>query len=300
MKVLVTGATGLVGTHLVRKLVSERHSVIVLARTPEKARTLFDTSVSVYPLEGWERVDAVDAIINLAGEPIANGRWTAERKRRIFESRVEGTRRLVQSICDREGQMPKVFISTSAVGIYGNAGEEMLTEESGTGNDFLAEVCKSWEAQARRAEEYGVRTVILRLGMVLSKDGGALGKMLPFFQRGMGGPLGNGTQWVSWIHIDDLVSLILWALQESALSGVCNAVSPQPVRNADFVTTLSAVLGKHNFFRVPAFALRLALGEMSTVLLSSQRVVSKKLENTRFVFRYSDIKSAVEQTVRNR
>jgi uncharacterized protein (TIGR01777 family) len=230
-----------------------------------------------------------DAVVNLAGENIAQ-RWTTAAKRRIRESRVNGTRALVAAMRDSP---PKVLVSASAVGYYGSRGDEILTERSEAGGDFLAQVCLEWEREAREAEKLGVRVALLRFGMVLGGEGGALPRMLPPFKLGMGGRLGSGSQWMSWIHIADLCDLILFALRESAVSGALNAASPNPVTNADFTRVLASVLHRPALLSVPAFALKGMLGEMAQVLLASQRAVPDRALRAGFVFQHPEIGSAL-------
>jgi hypothetical protein len=235
-----------------------------------------------------------DAIVNLAGEPIAQ-RWTEAVKKRIYDSRVEGTRRLISAI-SMQAQRPSVLVCASAVGIYGSRGDEILTEKSAPGSGFLPHVVVDWEASARTAEALGIRVISLRFGVVLG-HGGALAKLLTPFRLGAGGRLGSGRQWMSWIHIDDVVSLILLALENATgapLQGAVNATSPQPVTNAEFTRILAAALHRPAFFPVPAFALKLAFGEMSQALLDSQRALPAAAQAAGFHFQYPDLPAAVE------
>jgi uncharacterized protein (TIGR01777 family) len=303
MKIAITGATGFIGRALCLALVRDGHSVVAMTRDPERARErlsqahaapnaesyvlqiFFGSQVQVVD---WRNESAampeVDGVIHLAGESVA-GRWSEEKKRRIRESRVEGTRRLVEAI-RRADPRPRVLVSTSAVGYYGDRGEEELTEASAPGDDFLAGVCREWEEEAQRAEALGVRVARLRLGVVLARDGGALGAMLPAFRLGLGGPLGDGRQWFPWIHRADVVGLYRLALENEAASGPILAVAPETVRQAEFARSLAVVLRRPAVLPAPAFALRLLLGEFAGRLLDSQRVVPARAQTLGYSFRY--------------
>ena len=237
-------------------------------------------------------LDGVDAVFHLAGDPVAEGRWTAEKKQRIRDSRVLGTRHLVDALRKLE-RRPSVLVSASAVGWYGSRGDEVLDEASPPAHDFLADVCVAWEQEARRAAEFGMRVVSIRTGMVLG-DGGALPKMLPPFRFGLGGPLGNGKQWVPWIHVDDLAAMYLHAAENTNVSGPMNGVSPQPVANKEFTKVLAAVLHRPAVLPAPYFALRLAFGEFAQILFDSQRVLPKAAERSGFQFRYPELRPALE------
>ncbi|MGE5569250.1 MAG: TIGR01777 family oxidoreductase [Rhodospirillales bacterium] len=274
MRIAVTGASGFIGRALTAKLAAAGHTV-----EPLKTRESY-----VMP--------PCDAVVNLAGEPIAQ-RWTPEAKQRIRYSRVEGTLRLVESMA-RLSPPPAVLVCASAVGYYGSRGDEILRETSPPGQDFLAEVCVAWERAAAQAESAsGIRVVCLRTGVVLGRDGGAFQRMLPAFRLGAGGPLGSGRQWMSWIHLDDLTSLYEFALNESRLRGPVNAVAPHPVTNAEFVRALGAALHRPALIPVPAFVLRLLLGEMAGVLLDSQRAVPEAAQAAGFEFRYPELGPAL-------
>jgi len=274
MKVAVTGASGLIGTRLTAALRAMDHQVIPLGRR--------------------DTIGACDAVVHLAGEPVAQ-RWSARAKQEIRDSRVEGTRRLVAGIAALP-QKPRVLVSSSAIGYYGSRGDETLTEESGPGSDFLAAVCAAWEKEAQAAEELGIRVVRLRTGIVLDARGGALAKMLTPFRFGLGGRLGSGRQWMSWIHSDDLVGIIVHAL-ENPLSGAVNGVAPNPVRNSVFTQALARALHRPALFPVPQFGLRLMLGEMSEAVLASQRVLPKVAESEGYCFRYPDLPEALRETI---
>ncbi len=281
MKILLTGASGFVGRHLAKELTASGHEVISVSRSPKSAG-----SVSWNGLPG---VGTVDAIIHLAGDSIA-GRWTKEKKEKILNSRVNTTRALVENLPSLKA---RVLISASAVGFYGSRGDELLGEDAAPGDDFLAEVCRAWEREVFTAEGRGVRTVVLRFGMVLGGDGGALAKMLPAFRFGLGGRLGSGKQWLSWIHVDDLVRMIAFAAENEKLRGVYNATAPAPVRNREFTTILGGVLERPTVLPVPALALRVLFGEMSSMLLASQRADARKIVSAGFEFQFPDLELAM-------
>jgi len=294
MRVLVTGASGLLGSRLVDRLRERGDSVRVVTRGGER---LFPVGVEriVADLERESLpagcLDRVDAVVGLAGEPLAR-RWTAARQRSIRESRVAGTTRLVQAM-RAAARPPAVLVSASAVGAWGDRGDELLDEEASVGTGFLAEVCRDWEGAALAAPA-GTRVVLLRTGMILSLQGGALPRMLPPFRWGVGGRLGSGRQWVSWIHLDDAVGLILHALDRADVDGPLALVAPHPVRNADLTRILGQVLHRPTIFPVPALALRVLFGEMASVLLASQRVEPKKALATGYVFREGELRGALE------
>jgi len=233
---------------------------------------------------------------NLAGESIFKGRWNAAKKGHIRASRIEGTRHLVDAIAAAE-QKPHTLISSSAVGIYGDKGDEKLTESSGTGNDFLAGVCLDWEQEALRAREYGLRVVLIRTGVVLGNNGGALAKMLLPFKLGMGGRVGSGKQYMSWIHIDDLIGIMVRAMNDERLQGPVNCTAPQPVTNNAFTRALATAVHRPAVLHVPEFLLKIILGEFATVLLASQRVLPESLQNIGFRFTYPDIDSALTDLI---
>jgi uncharacterized protein (TIGR01777 family) len=239
-------------------------------------------------------IRGADAVVHLAGEGVADHLWTPARKQAIRDSRVGGTRALVRAIATVPSEArPRALISASAIGYYGDRGDEQLDEQSQSGNDFLAEVCTAWEQEAFAAEKLGVRTVVVRLGVVLGKEGGALQKMLLPFRLGLGGRLGSGRQWMSWIHLDDLVSLFVSVIGDGNATGAINGVAPTPVTNAVFTAALGKVLYRPVILSVPAFALRLTLGEMSAILLASQRALPRAAERLGFTFRYPYIRSAL-------
>ena len=291
MRVLVTGGTGLVGRRTCDALRAAGHAVTVVSRDPGRvpARAV-----------GWDGLRAVmpetDAIVNLAGDPIAGARWTRARKAEIRRSRVEGTRALVDALGAAEPR-PKLLVSASAVGYYGDRGDEPLDETASPGTDFLARVCVEWEAEARRAEAFGVRVVLLRLGIVLAPDGGALSAMLLPFRAGLGGPLGGGGQWMSWVHRDDVVGLIGEALANDAYVGPVNATAPNPVTNKEFTRALARALHRPAVLPVPGFGLHLLLGEMATMLLTGQRALPRVAERHGYVWRQPELPAALETCV---
>jgi uncharacterized protein (TIGR01777 family) len=277
MKIVVAGGTGFIGRALCTSLSQKGHGVTVLTRDRQAAQQLLRTSVITVEWNGrypgaWEKsLEGADAVINLAGAPIADARWTDSRKRLITDSRVHTTRCLVDAISRRSAK-PGVLISGSGIGYYGASDDRTLTEAAPHGKGFLADLCVAWEKEARRAEPFGARVVLLRTGMVLEADGGALPKMLLPFRLYLGGPIMPGTQWVSWIHRNDHIGLIEWALKTPAVSGPLNAVAPEPERMQTFCTALGRVLHRPCWFPVPETMLRLALGELGTVMTTGQRV----------------------------
>ena len=300
MRILVSGARGLVGSALVPLLAAGGHRVVRLVRTESAdAQTSIrdDATVVWDPQAGDVRPDAFegfDAVIHLAGENIASGRWTDGRKRRIRDSRVVGTRRLCEVLA-QSAQPPKVFLCASAIGYYGDRGDEVLTEQSAPGTGFLADVCREWEAAVEPLATAGPRIVRLRIGVVLSPDGGALKKMLLPFRLGLGGVIGDGTQYLSWIALDDVAGSIRHALETDSVSGPVNVVSPEPVTNRDYTRTLGKVVARPTVLPLPAFAARLALGEAAdALLLASTRVEPARLTQTGYPFRYPMLEGALQ------
>ena len=299
MRVIVTGGTGFIGPKLCERLVARGHDVIALTRDASRSRDHVHPKVRVASwAEGasWEGfVDGAGALVNLAGETIAQ-RWTAGAKKRIAESRLDAAARL-KAACEKASQKPAALVNASAVGYYGPRGDEELTEDAAPGDDFLARTCVAWEDAARSFEPLGMRVARVRTGVVLGAGGGALAKMLPPFKAFAGGPLGSGTQWMSWIHQGDLVELYVLAVENTAVSGPVNATAPNPVTMREFATALGRALHRPSFAKVPAAVLRLALGEMSAVVLEGQRVVPKKALELGFTFRFTDVRSALKDVV---
>jgi len=292
-EVVVAGGTGLLGTALVAALRASGHRVAVLTRRPtQQGDVLWSPGSSD---RGWtSAIDQAEAVINLAGTSIAGGRWTKARKAAIRESRVQATRALVQAIA-AASQPPSVFISSSAVGVYGTRDDESITEATVPGSDFLASVCCDWETAALEATATS-RVVLLRTGIVLSREGGALAQLALPFRFFAGGPLGSGRQYMSWIHVDDWVAMVQWALATASVSGALNVTAPAPVTNAEFARTLGDVLGRPAFVKTPAFALRLMLGEMADALvLGGQRVLPDAALKQGFVFQYPTLERALKQ-----
>jgi len=293
MRVAVSGSTGLVGSEVVASLSAAGHEVVRLVRRPPAPG---ERAVRWDPEKGETDAGALegqDAVVHLAGENIASGRWNAARKAAIRDSRVNGTRLLCDALAGLV-RPPKTLVCASAVGFYGDRGAEVLTEESPPGAGFLPEVCREWEAASGAAALKGIRVVLLRIGVVLSPKGGALSRMLPPFRAGLGGVIGDGRQYVSWVALDDLVGIVLHALQSGELRGPVNAVAPVPVTNRELTEALGKALSRPTLLPVPAFALRLALGEMAdALLLSSARVVPKRLEETGYRFRFPELSAAL-------
>ena len=290
MNVLISGATGLIGSALVPELEAGGHTVTRLSRSSSGSNTIrWDPSAGTFDgdLEGTE------AVVHLAGESIAQGRWTSQKKRQIVDSRVRGTRLLAESIAALSAP-PGVMVSASAVGYYGDRGDEVLTEESAPGEDFLAGVCREWEAAAEPARRSGIRVVHPRLGIVLSPEGGALGATLPIFKLGGGGKIGSGRQWWSWVALDDVVGSIAHALTNESVEGPLNVGSPNPMTNAEYTKVLGKVLGRPTVLPLPAPAARVVLGEVAdALLLASQRMEPAKLKDTAYDFRYPQLEDAL-------
>lgn len=298
MKVLVSGSTGLVGAALTESLRRERHEVARLVRPGGDLRP---GDVRWDPLKGEfdsAAAEGADAIVHLAGASIAAGRWSEECKGVLRSSRVEATQHLVAALAKMK-KPPRTLVSASAIGYYGDRGEETLTEESAAGRDFLALLARDWEAAAARAEESGLRTVILRYGVILAAHGGALAKMLTPFKLGAGGKIGTGRQWMSWLTLEEAAGLARYALENASLRGAVNAVSPNPVRNAEFTRALGQALHRPTIFPLPAFAARAAFGEMAdALLLSSQRVVPRRLEAAGYRFLAPELNEALRAVLK--
>jgi uncharacterized protein (TIGR01777 family) len=295
MKIFITGGTGFVGKSLAPALIHAGHGITILTRSG-KGEMPGVSWVEGDPTKKGKWQAAVkdnNAIINLAGASIFS-RWTEETKRIIQESRIQTTRNLVEAIA---GDRMKTFISTSAVGYYGFHEDPMLAEESPPGEGFLAQVARDWEQEAREAEKKGCRVVLARFGIVLGEKGGALGQMIPLFRKYLGGPLGSGKQWFSWIHIEDLTRAVLFILDHPEISGPVNFTAPNPVRNRDLAEALGKAMGRPSFLPAPGFMLRLVLGEFGSILLKGQRVIPQKLLQSGFQFQYPEIDQALAQII---
>lgn len=302
MKVAITGATGFVGSRLVERLHAEGHQVLVLTRNPGAAQKVFPNSafpnleiIAYNPKESgsWqEALGGCDGVVNLAGEPIAESRWTPQRKQEILNSRQIGTQKIVEAIAKADPK-PSVLVNASAIGYYGTSETATFDEASSSGDDFLAQVCQAWEAEAQKVKATGTRLVILRLGIVLGM-GGAIAKMITPFQLYAGGPIGTGRQWFSWIHRDDVVNLILQALTRPDIEGVLNATAPNPVRMAEFCQTMGQVLNRPSWLPVPGFALEALLGDGAMVVLEGQQVLPKRTKACGFEYQYPTVKQALE------
>jgi uncharacterized protein (TIGR01777 family) len=295
----MTGASGLIGRRLMKTLIGAGHTVHVLSRhagtnlPPGVKLSVWDPVKGLPPEESLREAGAV---IHLSGEPVAQ-RWSADAKRRIRESRVTGTRNLVAGLA-KLSRRPEALVSASAVGYYGSRGDEVLDESAPAAGGFLGEVCTAWEHEAQEAEALGVRVVRVRTGVVLDARGGALKKMLPPFRMGVGGRLGDGKNWMSWIHVEDLAAMYRFAAENSAARGAFNGVAPNPVTNADFTRALASAVRRPAIFPMPAFALKLLFGEMSEILLDSQRVKPKAPETAGFRFRFPDLAGALADVLR--
>ncbi len=293
MKLLVAGGTGFIGAPLVRALTQHGHEVTVVTRSPDRHRPAERLQFVSWKGEAWGcRLAEADGIVNLAGESIAAGRWTARRKLALQESRLQTTRRLVDAMASGSTR-PACLVNASAIGYYGARGDEPLDEHAPPGRGFLAELCRAWEAEARRAEPLGIRVVMMRIGLVLGPGGGALARMIPPFQWGIGGPLGSGRQWMSWVHRDDVIGMMEWALAHPEVSGPGNATAPQPVTMRAFCSALGRVLRRPSWAPVPAVALRLLLGEMAEVILSGQRGLPRAALDRGYAFRYAELEPAL-------
>ena len=303
MKILMTGATGFIGKHLAARLARDGYSLVALVRDRTNAREILPSGCELFEWDAARAVppdalEGVNGVIHLAGYPVSERRWSAEVKTLIHDTRVLGSRALVSAIMDRalEGKsLPSVMVSASAIGFYGDRGEVWLRDGDAPGQGFLSEVCLGWEGETLnlKLEEWGVRAVALRTGLVLGADGGLLAKMIPVFRAGLGGKLGSGDQWMSWIHVEDLVSVYVEALENPRYLGAINAVSPEPVRNEEFSDTLADVLHRPSWLGLPGWGLRLALGEMGSVIPASQRVTAEKLQGLGFRFDYRELRDAL-------
>lgn len=294
MRSLVTGGTGFIGQNLINML----DRPVVLGRDPKRIHKLFKR-VEAYK---WSQsallepniFEGVGTVFHLAGESVAKGRWNDEKKERIMRSRIEGTRSLVESLA-RLNTPPSTLISSSAIGYYGDQGDKILKETSQPGNDFLSRVCVAWEEEAKKAEKLGIRVVLVRTGVVLGRSGGAFPQMLTPFKFGIGGRIGSGKQYMSWIHIDDLIGIMLYAAENDTIQGPINGVAPEPVTNKEFTSTLASALHRPAFFHVPGTVLKITLGEFADVLLGSQRVFPEKITKDGYFFKYDNLTDALLQ-----
>jgi uncharacterized protein len=303
MNYLIIGGTGYIGRNLVKKLITEGQNIFVHTRDKDKAFDIFGKQVV---LVNWDdlkhnplnlKQEAIDCVINLAGESLSAHRWSPKTKSKITNSRINSTRKIIDAI-EKKILNPKVLINASAIGYYGSNNSDILNEKSPSGNDFLAKVCRQWEAEAIKAEQYGVRVVMIRTGIVLGKEG-ALKKMLPPYKYYVGGSLGNGKQWMSWIHIDDLVNIYINAFKDNNFMQAVNATAPNAVTMKEFSQTLGNILHRPSILKVPSFIIKTFLGEMSDIVLKGQRVFPEKLIINTFVFRYSQLEDALKDILKN-
>ncbi len=301
-KVLVTGGTGFIGKRVCDTLQEKDYGVTVVSRDPERAKTKLQSIDEIYT---WnpeteqlpsEATSDLHAVIHLAGESIAS-RWNAKKKQRIRDSRILSTQNLVSSLASTEAK-PEVLVCASAIGLYGATGDDSFTEESDKGTDFLAEVCQQWETEGQKASELGIRVVHVRIGLVLGIGGGLLEQVLPPFKIGAGGKLGSGKQWMSWVHIDDVVGIIMHSLDNEGVQGALNATAPNPVRNIEFTKTLGSVLRKPAIFPVPAFILHLLMGEFAEFVMLSQNVLPDRTEASGYEFQFHTLESALEDLLK--
>jgi uncharacterized protein (TIGR01777 family) len=299
MKIFISGGTGFVGTNLARYLLAKGHTIIATgtssAHTSVSHENFRYISADTTQKGPWQDLlKDVDAQINLAGRTIFN-RWSERYKKQIYNSRILTTRHLVEALPDDK---EVVLCSTSAVGYYGDRAEEIINEETPPGNDFLAKVSIDWEKEAFLAEKKGARVAVMRFGVVLGKNGGALAKMIPAFKSFAGGPIGSGKQWFPWIHLEDLISAVMFIIENQDIKGPVNFCAPNPVRNRDFAKALGRILGRPSFLRAPSFMIRTLLGEMGTIVMSSQRVVPDRLLKNGFEFQYPDVEKALNNLIK--
>jgi len=302
-RIIITGATGMIGKKLVNVLINRGDEVIIFSRDAKKAKLIFPKAKECVEWdyrkpELWKsKLENSDAVVHLAGINLFSKRWSEGFKREVIESRETSTQNLVGSIksCTHK---PEIFISASGIGYYGDCSDRILDEKSPKGSDFLADVCKVWERESQKAGEYGVRNVQIRTGLVLSTEDGALKQMLPPFKCFIGGPLGNGKQWASWLHIDDIVGIYLHAIDCKELIGAVNAASPNPIKMKEFAKTLGRVLKRPSFFSVPKFVLKIVVGEAAEVVTASQRIDIKKLLNSGYHFKFTELDKAFEDLLK--
>lgn len=301
MKIVISGGTGFIGQHLVPALLNDGHEVVILTRhpqehqaaSPQQRYVAFDADA---PGQWAGEIDGAGAVINLAGANLGAGRWTEKRKKVLLDSRVETTRALVAAV-EQARQRPAVFISASAVGYYGARGDEVLDEASAAGDNFLAEVCIAWERAAAPVEALGVRLVFPRLGVVWGEDADALKKMVLPFKLFAGGPVGSGKQWLSWVHIDDVIGFVRFAQANERVSGVVNLTAPNPVQNKELAQTFGRILGRPAFLPAPAFAVKLVLGEQATIVLDGQRVLPRRLQELGYTFAFRELEPALRDVL---
>lgn len=304
-KIIITGATGLIGTKLCKALNENDYEITIFTRSVEKAKSTLGASVNPVkwdyrnPAEWEQYLEDTNAIIHLAGANLSEKRWTKSYKKIIYDSRIISTKNLVSAIGKCKNKI-KTFISSSAVGYYGSRGEELLTEESNAGNNFLAKVCADWEMEAQKAAKFGVRTTMLRQGVVLSTEDGALKKLLLPFKLFVGGPLAGNKQWFPWIHVDDLINIYLFVLNNSNIFGPVNAVSQDRVRMKEFAKTLGNTLNRPSLFKVPEFALRILVGEVTSSLSASQNIIPKKLLEQNFKFEFEKLDESFRDLLKAR
>ncbi|MGI9035538.1 MAG: TIGR01777 family oxidoreductase [Pyrinomonadaceae bacterium] len=298
MKILISGASGLVGANLIPTLIAKGHEVIKLVRkTPKSADEIEWNAEKGFSESEQSKLENFDAVIHLAGDNVASENWSEEKKRKIKESRTVGTKVLVDALRKCKNP-PKIFVSASAIGFYGDRRDEILTEDSAKGAGFFPEVCSEWEREAQKAVDFGARVVMPRIGVVLAADGGALEKMLTPFKFGVGGVIGSGKQWMSWIAIDDLIRIFHFALENKNLRGAVNAVAPNPATNKEFTKTLGTVLHRPTILPIPEFAIKLLFGEMGeTLLLQGARVLPKRLQDAAFEFKFPILEDAMKRVL---
>ncbi|NBX75758.1 MAG: TIGR01777 family protein [Proteobacteria bacterium] len=305
MRVAITGATGFIGKYLLEALLKEGATPVVLTRNVQSAQKALGSGIEVHAwnpeteLAPQKVLESVDAVIHLAGEGIANKRWSEKQKKKILDSRVLGTRNLVNALNSLKGKKPKTLVSASAIGFYGNRGADLLNEKSLPGNGFLSDVCLAWEEEAQKVDS-SIRLVIPRIGIVLGREGGALAKLLPLFKLGAGGPVGTGNQYMSWIHVRDVAGLLVFALKHETVRGPMNAVAPSPVTNADFSKALGKAVHRPAFMPAPAFGIKLAMGELSVLVLHSQRVLPENAQQHGYQFQFSEIQKALDDLAKKK
>jgi len=305
MRVAITGATGFIGKYLLEALLKDGITPVVLTRNVQSAQKSLGAAIEAHAwnpeseLAPQKVLESVDAVIHLAGEGIANKRWSEKQKKKIMDSRVLGTRNLVSALNSLKGKKPKTVISASAIGFYGNRGSDVLNEKSLPGNGFLADVCLAWEQEAQKLDP-SFRLVTPRIGIVLGREGGALAKLLPLFKLGGGGPVGSGNQYMSWIHVRDVAGMLVFALKNESVRGAMNAVAPAPVTNAEFSKALGKAVHRPAFMPAPAFAIKLAMGELSVLVLHSQRVLPETAQQNGYQFQFADIQSALNDLAKKK